>query len=122
MSYHQFQVLEKIGAEESQIDASIELSERIDLFLKQNAYFFSNSPIDIILSYTNISLVLLYFGMPNNFRKLLLYPILIFSMTVTVPLYHIVEQYILEQKNLNKLHFTSGEHLANFIDKILMFV
>ena len=122
MSYHQFQVLEKVGAEESQIDASIELSERINLFLKQNAYFLSNSPIDIILSYTNISLVLLYFGMPNNFRKLLLYPILIFFMTVTVPLYHIVEQYILEQKDLNKLHFTSGEHLANFIDKILMFV
>ena len=30
-------------------------------------------------------------------------------------------QYILEQKDLNKVHFTSGEHLANFLDKILMF-
>ena len=62
-----------------------------------------------------------YFGMPNNLRRLLLYAILNFLIAVTVPLYHIVEQYILEQKDLNKVHFTSGEHLANFLDKILMF-
>ena len=30
-------------------------------------------------------------------------------------------QYILEQHYLNKVHFTSGEHLENFLDKILMF-
>ena len=35
--------------------------------------------------------------------------------------YHDVEQNILEQNDLNKVHFTSGEHLGNFPDKILMF-
>ena len=72
MSYHQFQFLEKIGTEASQIDASIELSERINLFIKQNTYFLSNSPYDFILSCSNISLALLYFGMSNNLRRLLM--------------------------------------------------
>ena len=121
MSYHQFQIFEKIGTDESQIDTSIELSERVNLLIKQNTFFISNSPNDFILSCTNISLALLYFGMPNNLRRLLLYAILNFLIAVTVPLYHIVEQYILEQKDLNIVHFTSGEHLANFLDKILMF-
>ena len=104
MSYHQFQVFEKIGTEESQIDTSIELSERVNLLIKQNTYFLSNSP--------NISLYSL---------ALLYYAILNFPTAVTVPLCHIVEQYILEQKDLNKVHYSSGEHLANFLDKILMF-
>ena len=43
MSYHQFQIFEKIGTEESQIDTSIELSERVNLSIKQNTYFLSNS-------------------------------------------------------------------------------
>ena len=59
--------------------------------------------------------------MPNNLRRLLLCAILNFLISVTVPLYHIVEQYILEQKDLNEVHFTSGEHLANFLDNILTF-
>ena len=67
MSYHQFQIFEKIGTEESQIDASIELSERINLCIQQNTYFLSNSP--------------------NTY--------------------------------LNKVHFTSGEHLSNFVVEIL---
>ena len=121
MSYHQFQIFEKIGTEESQIDTTIELSEIVNLLIKQNTYFLSNSPNNFIFSCTNISLALLYFGMPNNLRRLLLYAILNFLIAVTAPLYHIVEQYILEQKDLNKVHFTSGEHLANFLDKILMF-
>ena len=116
MSYHQFQIFEKIGTEESQIDTSIELSERVNLLIKQNTYFLSNSLNDSILNCTNISLALLYFGMPNNLRRLLLYVILNFLIAVTVPLYHIVEQ-----KDLNKVHFTFGEHLANFLDTILMF-
>ena len=66
MSYHQFQIFEKIGTEESQIDTSIGLSERVNLFIKQNTYFLSNSPNDLILCCMNISLALLYFGMPNN--------------------------------------------------------
>ena len=73
----------------------MELSEKINLFVKQNTYFLSNSPNDLILSCTNISLAvaLLYFGMPNNLRRLILYAILNFLAAVTVPLYHIVEQH-----------------------------
>ena len=47
MSYHQFQMFEKIGTEESQIETSIELSETVNLFIKQNTYFLSNSPNDL---------------------------------------------------------------------------
>ena len=72
MSYHQFQMFEKIGTEESQLETSIELSETLNLFIKQKTYFLSNSPNDLILSYTNISLALLYVGIPNNLRRLLL--------------------------------------------------
>ena len=50
MSYHQFQMFEKIKTEESQIETSIELSETVNLFIKQNTYFLSNSPNDLILS------------------------------------------------------------------------
>ena len=83
MSYHQSQSLEN-RTEELQIDANIDLSERINLFIEQNTYFFSNSPNDLILSCTNISLALLYFGMPNNLRRLLLYATLNFPIAVTV--------------------------------------
>ena len=48
MSYHQFQIFEKIGTEESQVDTSIELSERVNLLIKQNTYFLSNSPNDFM--------------------------------------------------------------------------
>ena len=48
MSYHQFQILEKIGTEKSQIDVSIKLSERINLFIKLNTYFLGNSPNDSV--------------------------------------------------------------------------
>ena len=72
MSYHHFQMFEKIGTEESQIETSIKLSETVNLFIKQNTYFLSISLNDLILSCMNISLALLYFGIPNNLRKLLL--------------------------------------------------
>ena len=72
MWYHQLQISEKIRTEESQIDASIELLEKINLFIKQNIYFLCNLLDDLILSCTNISLALLYFGIPNNLRGLLL--------------------------------------------------
>ena len=42
MSFHQFQIFEKIRTEESQIDTSIELSERVYLLIKQNTYFLGN--------------------------------------------------------------------------------
>ena len=59
MSYHQFQMFEKIGTEESQIETSIELSETVNLFIKQNTYFLSNSPeirqkYLMMLSYTSL--------------------------------------------------------------------
>ena len=41
MSYHQFQMFEKIGTEESQIETSIELSEIVNLFIKQNTYTYT---------------------------------------------------------------------------------
>ena len=46
MSYHQSQIIEKIGTEELRIDVIIELSERINLCIKQNTHFlnkYSNS-------------------------------------------------------------------------------
>ena len=48
MSYHQFQIFEKIGTNESEIDTSIELSERVNLLIKKNTYFLSNSPNDLM--------------------------------------------------------------------------
>ena len=72
MSYHEFQMFEKIGAEESQIETSIELSETVNLLIKQDTYVLSNSPNDLILSCMNISLALLYFGILNYLRRLLL--------------------------------------------------
>ena len=100
MSYHQFQIFEKIGTEESQIDTK----SRVNLLIKQNTYFLSNSPNDFIFSCTNISLALLYFGMPNNLRRLLLYAILNFLITVTVPLYHIVEHIRTERFEQSTFH------------------
>ena len=85
MSYHQFQMFEKIGTEESQIETSIELSEIVNLFIKQNTYFLSNSPNDLILSCTNISLALLsyvpgihycYFYLHNYYESHLMYYVL----------------------------------------------
>ena len=58
MSYHQFQMFEKIGTEESQIETSIELSKTVNLFIKQNTYFLSNYVLCmafLILSYLILS-------------------------------------------------------------------
>ena len=69
-----------------------------------------------MLRQTNISVALLYFGEPNNFRKLLLYALLKFFNAVFEQSYHNIEQYKLEHYDLNKnKHFTSGEHLENFL-------
>ena len=53
-------------------------------------------------------------------NKLLPYHILNLLIAVTVQLYHIIDQYIIEQNDFNKVHFTSGEYLKNFLDKIFM--
>ena len=80
MSYHQFQMFQKIGTEESQIETSIDLSETVNLFIKQNTYFLSNSPNDLILSCTNISPALLYFGIyPVTYEGCYYKQFLIFS-------------------------------------------
>ena len=50
-----------------------------------------------MLRHTNISLALLYFGMPNSFLKLLLYAILKVFNAVLEQSYHNMEQYKLEQ-------------------------
>ena len=50
-----------------------------------------------MLRYTNISIALLYFGMTNNFLKLLLYAILKVFNAVLEQSYHNMEQYKLEQ-------------------------
>ena len=63
-----------------------------------------------MLRQTNISEALLYFGMANNFCKLLLYAILKFFDVVFEQSYHNIEQYKLVQQDSIKKHFTSGEH------------
>ena len=90
----------------------------MNLFINQNTDFLISSSNELMLRCTKISFALLYFGL----RKLSLYPVL-FLIAVTVPLHHTKEQYILKQKDLNKVHFTTEEHLhvANFLDTILMF-
>ena len=55
-----------------------------------------------MLRQTNISEALLYFGMPNSFRKLLLYAILKFFNAVFEQSYHNIEQYKLEQYKLDQ--------------------
>ena len=50
-----------------------------------------------MLRQTNISEALLYFGMPNSIRKLLLYAILKFFNAVFEQSYHNIEHYKLEQ-------------------------
>ena len=62
MSYHHFQIFEKIETEESQIDTSIELSERVNLLIKQNTYFLSYSPNDFIFSCTKFATTNNIFG------------------------------------------------------------
>ena len=97
----------------------IQFWELTNLFLKDYTYFLRSSPKEGMLRQTNISLALLYFGMPNSFLKLLLYVILRVFNTVLEQSYHNMEQYKLEQYDLNKKHFTSGEHLENFLMIIL---
>ena len=54
-----------------------------------------------MLSCTNILLALLYFGMPNDLQFVLLYSNFNFLVAVKAPLYHIVEERTLQQKDLN---------------------
>ena len=54
--------------------------------------------------------------MLNRFLKLLLYAILkVFNAVFLEQLYHNMELYKLERYDLNKKHFTPGEHLERFL-------
>ena len=66
------------------------------------------------LRHTNISLALLYFGMPKSFLKLLLYVVLKVLNAVLEQLYHNTEQYKLEQWDLNEKHFIFRKTFRQF--------
>ena len=57
--------------------------------------------------------------MPNSFLILLLYAILKVFIAVLEQSYHNMEQYKLERRDLNIKHFTSREHLEDFLIIIL---
>ena len=73
----------------------IPFCELTSLLLKEYTYFLRSSSKEGMI--TNISLALLYFGIPNGFLKLLLYAILKVFNAVLEQSYHNMEQYKLEQ-------------------------
>ena len=75
MDSHQAHIIEYSGTVELQIQILIRIQfcELTSLFLKEYTYFLRSSSKEGMLRHTNISLELLYFGMPNSFLKLLLY-------------------------------------------------
>ena len=85
------------GTVELPILIRIRLCELTSLFLKEYTYFLRSSPKEGMLGHTNISLALLYFGMPNSFLKLLLYANLKVFNTVLEQLFNNMDQYKLEQ-------------------------
>ena len=97
MDSHQAHIIESSGTVELQILIKIQFWELTSLFLKEYTYFLRSSSKEALLRHTNISLELLYFGMPNSFLKLLLYAILKVFNTVLEQTYHNMEQYKLEQ-------------------------
>ena len=74
MDSHQAHIIEYSGTVELQILIRIQFWELTSLFLKEYTYmyFVRSSSKEGMLRHTNISLALLYFGMPNSFLKLLL--------------------------------------------------
>ena len=96
MDSHQAHRIEYSGTVELQMLIGILLWDRTSLFLKEYTYFLRSSLNEGMLKHTNISLALLYFGMPNNFLKLLLYDILKVFNAVLEQSYHNMEQYKLE--------------------------
>ena len=79
---------------EEHILNKIQLWDANNLLLKKYTYLLSSSLKEGMLRHTNISVALLYFGMPNSFCKLLLYAILnaVFEQSC-----HNIKQYKLEQ-------------------------
>ena len=97
MDSHQAHIIEYSGTVELHILIRIQFCELTSLFLKEYTYFLRSSSKEGMLRHTNISLALLYFGMPNSFLKLLLYAILKVFYAVLEQSYHNMEQYKLEQ-------------------------
>ena len=97
MDSHQAHIIEYSGTVELQILIRIQFCELTSLILKEYTYFLRSSSKERMLRHTNISLALLYFGMPNSFLKLLLYAILKVFNAVLEQSYHNMEQYKLEQ-------------------------
>ena len=95
-SYHAH-IGEYRGTTEEHILNKIQLWDANSLLLKKYTYFLSSSLKEGMSKQTNISEALLYFGMPNSFRKLLLYAILKFFNAVFEQSYHNIEQYKLEK-------------------------
>ena len=67
MDSHKANIIEYKGTVQLQTLVRIQLWELISLFLKAYTYFLRSSSNEGMLRHTNISLALLYFGMPNNF-------------------------------------------------------
>ena len=97
MHSHQAHIGEYRGTTEEHILNKIQLWDANSLLLQEYTCFLSSSLKEGMLRQTNISEALLYFGMPNSFRKLLLYAILKFFNAVFEQSYHNIEQYKLEQ-------------------------
>ena len=72
MHSHQAHIGEYRGTTEEHIVNKVQLCDAISLFLKEYTYFLGSSLKEGMLRQTNISVALLYFGMPNSFRKMLL--------------------------------------------------
>ena len=62
MDSHQAHIIENRGIAELQMLIKIQLWELTSLFLKEYTYFLRSSPKEGMLRHTNISLVLLFFG------------------------------------------------------------
>ena len=97
MDFYQAHIMEYSGTVELQMLIRIQFCELTNLFLKDYTYFLRSSSKEGMLRHTNISLALLYVGMPNSFIKLLLYAILKVFNAVLEQSYHNIEQYKLEQ-------------------------
>ena len=71
MDSHQAHIIEYSGTVELQMLLRIQFCELTSLFLKEYTYFLRSSSKEGMLRHANILLALFYFGMPNNFLKLL---------------------------------------------------
>ena len=96
MDSHQAHIIEYSGTVELQILIRLQFCELTSLLLKEYTYFLRSSSKEGMLRHTNISLALLYFGMPNSFLNLL-YAILKVFNAVLEQSYHNIEQYKFEQ-------------------------